>query len=57
MILFTIISELSFSFYVSNYSLSNLVGHLFKVASFYMIYKAIIKEGIKTPTVLYLGNL
>ncbi|MCP3923095.1 MAG: hypothetical protein GY714_10970 [Desulfobacterales bacterium] len=38
MILFTIISELSFSFYVSNYSLSNLVGHLFKVASFYMIY-------------------
>ena len=48
-ILFTVFSELAFTFYVSNYGFSNLVGHFFKIASFYMIYKAIIEEGIREP--------
>lgn len=45
----TIVSELAFTFYVSNYGFSNLVGHYFKLFSFYLIYKAIIESGIRRP--------
>ncbi len=45
----TIISELAFTFYISNYGFSNLVGHYFKIFSFYLIYKAIIETGIVRP--------
>ena len=48
-IIFTIISELAFTYYVSNYGLSNLVGHYFKIFSFFLIYQAIIKTGIEKP--------
>jgi len=48
-IICTIISELAFTFYISNYGLSNLVGHYFKIFSFYCIYKAIIQTGIINP--------
>lgn len=48
-VLFTIVSELAFTFYISNYGLSNLVGHYFKLFSFYLIYKAIIETGIVKP--------
>ena len=43
--LFTIVSELAFTFYISVYGLSNLVGHFFKIFSFYLIYRAIIVTG------------
>ena len=45
----TIGSELAFTFYVSNYGISNLVGHYFKLLSFYLIYKAIVQTGIRDP--------
>jgi len=45
----TIISELAFTFYISNYGFSNLVGHYFKILSFLLVYTAIIKTGIKKP--------
>jgi len=45
----TIISELAFTFYIDNYGFSNLVGHYFKIFSFYMIYKAIIETGLVRP--------
>jgi PAS domain S-box-containing protein len=45
----TIASELAFTFYVSAYGLSNLIGHFFKVVSFYLIYKAIIETGLRRP--------
>lgn len=48
-LIFTIISELAFTFYISNYGFSNLVGHYFKIFSFYLIYKAIIQTGIVRP--------
>lgn len=48
-ILFTILSELSFTLYISNYGFSNMVGHYFKIFSFYLIYKAVIEKGIKEP--------
>jgi len=49
-IIFTIISELAFTFYISNYGISNIVGHYFKIFSFYLIYKAIVETGIIEPT-------
>jgi len=45
----TIIAELAFTFYISNYGISNLVGHYFKIFSFYFIYRAIIVTGIQNP--------
>lgn len=48
-VLLTIISELMFTTYISVYGLSNLIGHFFKVASFYVIYAAIIKTGLVKP--------
>lgn len=56
-ILCTITSELAFTFYVSNYGLSNLVGHYFKLFSFYLIYKAIIKTGIQSPAEIIFKEL
>lgn len=54
---FTIVSELAFTFYVSNYGISNLVGHYFKLFSFYLIYKAIIETGIRNPYKLIFKEL
>ena len=48
-ILLTIGGELAFTFYISNYGFSNLVGHLLKIGSFYLVYKAIIETGLKNP--------
>jgi len=48
-IIFTIFAELAFTFYVSVFGLSNLVGHFFKIISFYLIYKAIIQIGLMNP--------
>ncbi len=45
----TICAELAFTFYISVYGLSNLIGHYFKLLSFYLIYKAIIETGLKDP--------
>ncbi len=51
----TIVAELAFTFYISNYGLSNLVGHVFKIISFTCIYEAIIATGLKAPhDLLYL---
>ncbi|MCX7745829.1 MAG: response regulator [Clostridia bacterium] len=48
-IAFTVLSELAFTLYISNYDILNLIGHYLKVISFYLIYKAIIKTGIEDP--------
>ncbi|MBF4691536.1 sensor domain-containing diguanylate cyclase [Fusibacter ferrireducens] len=56
-ILFTILSELAFTFYVSNYGFSNMIGHFFKIISFYCIYKALIEKGIKEPNYLIFKEL
>jgi PAS domain S-box-containing protein len=44
-----IASELNFTFYETPYSIPNLIGHLLKVVSFYLIYKAIVVSGLKDP--------
>ncbi|MBW2467300.1 MAG: PAS domain S-box protein [Deltaproteobacteria bacterium] len=56
-LLFTIVSEFAFTFYVSVYGFSNLVGHLFKLFSFYCIYLALIRTGLKEPYNLLYRNL
>ncbi|WP_394699835.1 MASE3 domain-containing protein [uncultured Pseudodesulfovibrio sp.] len=48
-LVFTVLSELAFTFYISNYGLSNLVGHYLKLFSFYFIYRALVGTGITAP--------
>lgn len=45
----TMSAELAFTFYVSVYGLSNLIGHLFKLYSFWLIYEAIIHTTLYEP--------
>jgi PAS domain S-box-containing protein len=56
-IVFTVVSELMFTFYISVYGISNLVGHLFKLASYWLIYKAIIETGLQQPFTLLFREL
>jgi len=56
-IILTILGELAFTFYISNYGFSNLVGHYMKIASFYLVYKAIIETGIRNPFQLIFKRL
>jgi signal transduction histidine kinase len=56
-ILLTIASELAFTFYISVYGLSNLIGHIFKIISFYFIYRAIVVTGLTKPNELLFRNL
>ncbi len=56
-ILLTIASELAFTFYISVYGLSNLIGHFFKIISFYFIYQAIVVTGLTKPHELLFRNL
>jgi PAS domain S-box-containing protein len=56
-ITFTILSEVSFTIYVDAYSLSNMVGHFFKIMSFWCIYKALIETALKKPFTLLFREL
>jgi len=53
----TIISELSFSAYLSVYGFANMVGHFSKLAAFYLIYRAILVTGLKEPFELIFRDL
>ncbi|MDH3976271.1 MAG: ATP-binding protein [Deltaproteobacteria bacterium] len=48
-LIFTILSELSFTFYIDIYGFSNLTGHFFKIISFAFIYESIIATGLNRP--------
>lgn len=48
-IVLTMGSELAFTFYVDVYGFSNAVGHFFKLASFYLIYLAVVRTGFTQP--------
>ncbi|MEW6599603.1 MAG: MASE3 domain-containing protein [Nitrospirota bacterium] len=48
-IVLTIAAELSFTFYVSVYGLSNLLGHIFKFFSFWLIFMAVIRTSLQEP--------
>ena len=53
----TIASELSFSDYVNLYGAANLIGHLLKLVSFYLFYRAFIEEGLRRPYDLIFRDL
>ncbi|HXV22523.1 MAG TPA: MASE3 domain-containing protein [Desulfuromonadales bacterium] len=44
-----ILAELSFTLYTDVFGLSNMAGHLFKVAGFYLIYRGVIETGLTRP--------
>jgi len=48
-ILSLIIAEVAFTFYIGVYDLSILIGHIFKIVSFYFIYLAIVQKGFEDP--------
>ncbi len=48
-ILLTMFAELAFTFYVDVYGFSNLVGHIFKLFSFWLIFMAMVKTTLKEP--------
>ncbi len=56
-ILLTVASEMWFTFYTRPDSLSNVAGHFFKVASFFLIYKALIQQALTKPLTLIFREL
>lgn len=48
-IVFTMIAELAFTFYVSLYGLSNMIGHIFKLFSFWLIFTAVVRTTLQEP--------
>ncbi|MEK7635091.1 MAG: MASE3 domain-containing protein [Patescibacteria group bacterium] len=55
--LFTVVSELTFTTYFGVYDFSNMVGHYLKLVAFYLMYRAIIETGLKDPLTYIFGNL
>lgn len=53
----TVISEISFTAFVSLYGFANLVGHFAKLAAFYLIYRAILVTGLREPFDLIFRDL
>ena len=56
-IILTILSEITFTFYVDVYDCFNLIGHFLKILSFILIYQAIIEICIKKPNELLFRDL
>jgi diguanylate cyclase (GGDEF)-like protein len=50
-------AELAFTFYISVYDFSNLLGHFLKIVAFYLIYKAITEMGLEKPHQLLFRDL
>lgn len=48
-IILTMCAELAFTFYVDVYDIPNLVGHIFKIFSFWLIFHAIIVTTLREP--------
>jgi hypothetical protein len=61
MIIYCIIAaiacELCFSLYGAPYDIFNFAGHIFKIISFYFMYRAIVETGIKNPSTLIFRQL
>jgi len=53
----TIISEFLFTLYTDNFGITNVLGHIFKIVSFYLIYKSIIVINIENPFSLIFQQL
>lgn len=53
----TILSEFSFTLYISNYDWVNVTGHVFKIISFYLVYRSILVTGLEQPHELLFDKL
>jgi signal transduction histidine kinase len=56
-LLLTVASEIAFTSYVSVFGDANRVGHLLRLAAFYLLYKAIIETGLLRPYAILLRDL
>jgi PAS domain S-box-containing protein len=56
-IILTVMGELSLSTYAGANGFFNLMGHYFKILSFYLIYKAIVETGFEDPFSLLFREL
>jgi PAS domain S-box-containing protein len=54
---FLILGELAFTTYASVYGITNMLGHLFKLISFYFFYRAIVVVGLTRPFDLLWFNI
>ncbi len=45
----TALSELSFTLYTDVYGIANMVGHMLKAFSYYVIFSSVVAHGIKEP--------
>ena len=48
-IILSIATGLTFTLYTDPFGITNMVGHLFQIASFYLIYLAIIETSLTKP--------
>lgn len=53
----TIFSELTFTLYTDNFGILNVVGHLFKLVSFYYIYRSILIVNVHNPLAIIFEEL
>jgi len=56
-IVVTIASEFAFTLYVDVTGYFNLIGHYLKIASFYLIYRAVVETGLAKPLALLFRDL
>lgn len=56
-LIFSGLTEVSFTLYHDVYGLLNLIGHFLKIVSFYLVYRAIIFTGLVKPQLLLFRNL
>ncbi|SHK07819.1 PAS domain S-box-containing protein [Desulfatibacillum alkenivorans DSM 16219] len=54
---FSILAELSFTLYNDVYGLANAAGHFFKLLSFYLIYRAVVRTAFENPLALTFRDL
>ncbi len=56
-ILLTMCAEIAFIVYIDVYDLSNLIGHYFKILSFYLMYRGIVVTTFKEPYLILMQRL
>ena len=56
-VVLTIASEIAFTLYQTVDSLPNVLGHYLKIVSYYLVYRAFVRVGLKKPYALLFRNL
>jgi signal transduction histidine kinase len=53
----TVASEIAFTLYTDPFGTANMIGHMLKLVSFYLVYRAAIRTGLREPYSLIFRNL